>query len=93
MSDRDTGDNDMTQDASIWYARVRDKECPLPADLAPLFTDSTYGNDVCPSYSTKDGHLMIWLHDKDTWEDAYGDPVGGACSVHRLETLADEMNG
>jgi|TARA_R110002020_G_scaffold166330_2_gene354252 hypothetical protein len=61
---------------SIWSPQVRDKIYPLPKNLAPLFIDTTYGNDVCPSYTTKDTHLVIWIHDKDTWDDAYGEPIG-----------------
>ena len=58
---------------SIWSPQVRDKTCPLPENLSPLFVDTTYGNDVCPSYSTKDGPLVIWMHDEDTWEDMGGE--------------------
>tara|TARA_R110000824_G_scaffold136269_1_gene299862 strand:+ start:623 stop:1006 length:384 start_codon:yes stop_codon:yes gene_type:complete len=56
-------------DTSIWSPQVRHKIFPLPEDLAPLFIDTTYGNDVCPSYMTKNTHLVIWLHDEDTWAD------------------------
>jgi hypothetical protein len=48
------------------------EQYPLPADLADRFVDSTYRNDVCPSYATKDGHLILWLHDEDTWRDMLG---------------------
>ena len=59
-------------ETSIWSPKVRDKECPLPADLAPLFIDTTYGNDVCPSYKTKDDHLIVWMHDADSWLEVGG---------------------
>ena len=51
------------QCTSIWVTYFNDKELPEG------FEHTTYKNDACPSIGHESGRLIVWFHDKDTWEE------------------------
>ena len=47
-------------------------------ELYPIpegFEDTTYGNDVAPSYTGLGGRCMVWMFDEDTQRDMWGDAI------------------
>ena len=47
----------------IWLTFMDDHD--IPDD----FEDTAYSNDAAPSISHTSGRIMVWFHDRDTWDD------------------------